>query len=184
MKNKLQLLFLISFLSVFSALAQITDRGLIAHYNFVTNTNNQVSNDFHLTPIVHFGSNLPTFNTADGRSFVSTDGTNSLLNESELANFLQNAHDKSFSISFWMRTNNLPPSAPATRTYLEVFRSLYVRRSNTEFGNSTDRLAADFSDMYLYNRALSPGDIGSLYNNESPMFISGQNRYGKKSGVS
>ncbi|ASB49927.1 LamG-like jellyroll fold domain-containing protein [Alkalitalea saponilacus] len=226
----------------FSLLGQLTDRGLIAHYSFETDASNQVSDAFDLTPIAHTGSNLPTYNSADGRSFVSTDGTNSLFNESELANFLQNAHDKSFSISFWMRSNNLAPSTPPTRTYLEAFRSLYIRRSNTEFGvgvgsewrniestvsangfvwrhyaivfdankgslrgyinnvligedffgvapaeifqhgdkfsiasrynefgNSTDRLAADFSDMYLYNRALTPSDIESLYNNESPI---------------
>lgn len=109
---------------------------LLAYYNFESNANNQLGNQFHLTGVNNGSSSSPTY-TSGGKSgkAVSFNGFNALVNNSEFVQKIQNSTNKSLSISFWVNTPNSVNTYP---TFVEVFESMFLRNTmSPEYGIAT-----------------------------------------------
>lgn len=114
----------------------ITKDSLIAYYNFETNSDNQISNKYHLSGVSLASSTVPVF-VAGGKlgNAVQFNGNNALLNSTEFALKMASATNKSLSISFWVSTTITNRTYP---TFVEVFESLFLRKTvNPEFGIAT-----------------------------------------------
>jgi hypothetical protein len=121
---KTKLLLLSSFFSCF-CFGQVSNSNLVAHYNFDNSGTNQVNSTmYNLAPATSF-EDFPTYSN-DGilGGCVNFSGTNALVNDVQLANYFSAQTDKSLTISFWMKSNDI---VDGLKTFVEGFESVVVR---------------------------------------------------------
>lgn len=121
---KTKLLFLAGLFTTF-CFGQVSNFNLVAYYNFENSGANQLdSSMFNLGPLSANGAN-PTY-TNDGilGNCANFSGFNCLENSSELSNYLAAQSDKSLTISFWMKSNDIEDGL---KTFVEGFESVVVR---------------------------------------------------------
>jgi hypothetical protein len=122
---KTKLLLLMGLISHF-CFGQISSANLVAYYNFENSGANQInSNLYGLTPQNTNAGGVPSY-TADGisGSCVNFNGSNTLVNDAQLASYFAAQSDKSVTISFWMKSDFVQDGL---KTYVEGFESIVVR---------------------------------------------------------
>ncbi|UPQ80147.1 T9SS type A sorting domain-containing protein [Flavobacterium azooxidireducens] len=122
---KTKLLLLMGLISHF-CFGQISSANLVAYYNFENSGANQInSNLYGLTPQNTNAGGVPSY-TADGisGSCVNFNGSNTLVNDAQLADYFAAQSDKSVTISFWMKSDFVQDGL---KTYVEGFESIVVR---------------------------------------------------------
>jgi hypothetical protein len=122
-----------------SAYGVISSQGLLAHYNFEDNAQNQVSNSFHLTPISFSGVNLQYVSNGKSGKSVSFSGTNALIESVDYTNFFGESNNHSISVSYWVKFPNAV--SMYNKTHFEFFESFFSRNGN--FGNIVAGMATD-----------------------------------------
>jgi|GEM_PF-4792817 len=122
---KTKLLLLMGLISHF-CFGQISSANLVAYYNFENSSANQINSSLYgLTPQNTNAGGVPSY-TADGisGSCVNFNGSNTLVNDAQLADYFAAQSDKSVTLSFWMKSDFVQDGL---KTYVEGFESIVVR---------------------------------------------------------